>query len=361
MDKVIHFLNRDKFTTGYINFMHQAFPQYEHIFFTKRIEKINHKMLLVTPACMDNLFFISDAHDILNNPEHLADLKKAKLIIISGLFSWQYLLFHMPKWFTDKALIQFWGGDIYGYRSYHPRVLYHRIKTAIFVHRCKGVIPLIADDYPYIEKMFWTKKPYWIADVPDDPLRYKPDYKSFWQKHKDGVITIQVGNSATPENCHIEVFDLLKKALPKDLNVHIISPLSYGDNDYREKVIHYAKQLFGDKFEPVTDYMSYQEYVDMLGRNDMAIFNNNRQQATINIRLCLAMGVSVLLRHGTSMWEDFTQNGFYFHDVHDLANLNLKELLSVPDIKKELNLGIVEAIDKKIYTDWQNIYDTAMK
>ncbi len=69
---------------------------------------------------------------------------------------------------------------------------------------------------------------------------------------------IMVGNSATATNNHVEIFRALAKL---DLDERrIIVPLSYIDPDYRDAIILYGNELFGERFQPIVDFMPLDKY-----------------------------------------------------------------------------------------------------
>lgn len=48
------------------------------------------------------------------------------------------------------------------------------------------------------------------------------------------------------------------------------------------KVIIKGKELFGEKFIPLTEFMTFEKYLEFLGSIDIAIFAHKRQQAMGN-------------------------------------------------------------------------------
>lgn len=73
---------------------------------------------------------------------------------------------------------------------------------------------------------------------------------------KEGIIctgnNIIVGNSATLENNHIDTFKLLDDNVLSDKL--LFCPLSYGDKLYGNYVIAVGREMFKEKFVPVTDF-----------------------------------------------------------------------------------------------------------
>lgn len=99
---------------------------------------------------------------------------------------------------------------------------------------------------------------------------------------------IMVGHSATPTCCHLETFKMLKSYTGK---IKIFCPLSYPDDKkYIQQVTEAGSELFGNDFVPLTEFMSYDKYVEFLNDMDIGIFNNNRQQGMGNITNLLYLG-----------------------------------------------------------------------
>lgn len=105
------------------------------------------------------------------------------------------------------------------------------------------------------------------------------------------------------------MIDMIKKF--KSENIKFVCPLSYGNFEYRDKVIEYGKNILGDKFCPITEYMPQQEYYSLLNKCSVGIFNNNRQQAMGNINVLLRFGAKVYIRDDTTMWNTFSNQRSY--------------------------------------------------
>ena len=104
---------------------------------------------------------------------------------------------------------------------------------------------------------------------------------------------ILVGNSATPTNNHLEVFDLL--AGRTDLGRRrIVVPLSYGDPWYRDRIVEAGQARFGKQFVPVTEFLRNDAWLALVRGCGTMINNHVRQQALGNI--CIKM------LQGTRMW-----------------------------------------------------------
>lgn len=106
--------------------------------------------------------------------------------------------------------MQFWGGDFYTYREtkIFSKKFLHKVCLHYCIKRCGGIINLISGDYEQLCKIFPNKTKNYIAAMPDDPRKKDIYLKYVDNKSIKGKII--VGNSATKENHHIEVFEMIK-------------------------------------------------------------------------------------------------------------------------------------------------------
>ncbi|MDZ7925027.1 MAG: TDP-N-acetylfucosamine:lipid II N-acetylfucosaminyltransferase [Marinagarivorans sp.] len=92
-------------------------------------------------------------------------------------------------------------------------------------------------------------------------------------------LTIWVGNSADPSNCHEEILEAL---YAKNKDVRIICPLSYGSNEHAKKIKALGESLFGSNFIALMDIMPLEEYLNLLDTSSVAVFAHHRQQGMGN-------------------------------------------------------------------------------
>lgn len=320
--KIIHIIPNQKFTRGYLNFMQQKYSCYDHFFYI--ISSSGH------------VFFHPDSSnekmvECLNSAESLhakyirEQLLSANKIIVSGLFNRIHVaLSRLPNSILRKIYIQFWGGDFYGYRftKKFSKKWVSKILVQSCINRCAAIITLVPDDYKELSKIFPNSKPHFVASVPYDPEQID-DYEKYLNKGSNSHM-ILLGNSATPENYHIEMMRNLKHL--KDSDIEIMCPLSYGDLEYANKVISVGEQIFGKRFIKVTNYQSFEEYKKMLSKCSVGIFANDRQQAMGNIGIMMMMGKKVYLREGTSMWNSYVDYGIELHSISELSTVTVDEL-----------------------------------
>lgn len=126
-------------------------------------------------------------------------------------------------------------------------------------------------------------------------------------------INILVGNSADPSNNHLAIFDKLEAFKHED--IHIYAPLTYGNQKYAQEIIAEGQRRFGNKFEPLTEHLPFEQYLRFLGKIDIAIYNHRRQQAMGNTISLLGLGKKVYMRSDVTQWEFFKNYEIAVYDV----------------------------------------------
>lgn len=344
-DVIVHIITRDKFTAGYINFMKKYFPMYQNYFYT--MDNPAYPMALTDE---EHVTVVSRLRQFLLDDAIRKRLRAAKLIVISGFWGFERL-WMWPQSVWRKVIIQFWGGDFYGLRGRRFRRTW--ILKWIAFHRCRGYI--ISDgDYEKFLQIIHVPKPRLLAPVPYDPNK-AVDYRMYRKEKHDGALKILVGNSASLENEHIEAYGFLSRF--KDENVEIYSSLSYGVPGYREEVIAFGRNVFGEKYHPITDFMEFDQYRRFLSSMDVGVFNNNCQEAVGNITMMMAMGKTLYLREGTAMWNDFQRLGYHLWSTDDMNQTPFDSFDRITAEEKEENLQTFNALKAKDAVYWQHVFD----
>lgn len=150
---------------------------------------------------------------------------------------------------------------------------------------------------------------------------------------------ILIGNSATPENNHLEAFHLIK-----DLDLHgrqIICPLSYGNYEYAKAVIDAGKRLFGSKFMPLTDFVHIDAYRELLSGCSIVIMNHLRQQALGNIVIMMHVGAKIFLNQNNPVYAFFRNRGAVIFTTNELGSASINHSLTDHEISK--NRAILKA------------------
>lgn len=291
-------------------------------------------------ADFKHILYLKNPKDVLFNRELKMLLQDADKIIVSGV--WNEYIALWSECFLGKTYLQLWGGDFYGLRDrkpfYHLRATIHRQLRMRILKKCRAIIFLLNAEHKPFTQITGIEKPFFAAPVPTDPLK-KINYTTKKLPVHNEKPRIQVGNSGTKENHHVEVFHLLKKWKKQ---IEVIVPLSYGNPNYIQETLAVGNELLGPAFHPLTKMMPLQEYTNLLSSCQVAVFNNDRQQAMGNINTALMLGTKLYLRNGTSMWEQYGQEGFILHDVKALETESLTEALFIDEHEKYINLQAIK-------------------
>ena len=357
MDMIVHFISRDKFTAGYIEFMKVCFPEYEHYFFTNASDS---QLNIYND---DNVYYYRSAAEIFLKPGNIAILRRCSKIIISGVFiSWKTKALMVMSGLIRKTYLHFWGGDFYCHRSKysikHARHALGKILQHCMIKNCAGTINLIEPDIEKLCEIFPNNTKHFVAPMKGSPLR-KIDFQAIRVKPKDSnAFRITIGNSAFTENQHIEAFHLLEHL--KNENIEIFCPLSYGIPAYRDEVIAEGRRIFGEKFRPITEFMSFEEYTNLLASCSAGVFNNNRQQGMGNISLLIRLGKKVYIRDDTAMWQHFRHNmKYYVYPVSELDGITIEQLADFPQELAYNNIHIAEeyAAGDQAVQQWRKVFE----
>lgn len=354
---ILHYITRDKFTSGYINFMSQYMKQQNHYFITTNSSSYSSQLINA-----DNVICIDNNVEMLLDERTKYLLKVCDKFIVSGIFGIHKVLTSFNECVLKKTYLQFWGGDFYDYRRVIDKdKLIEKKIIKDLIKKCRGIINLISEDYKALRQVFLLKNQYrhFVAPMPSDffeQIRFD-EYRKYGDSIvKKGQIRIIVGNSATIENCHEEIFDLLKKVK----GIEVYCPLSYGDEEYKDYIIKLGNACLGEAFHPITKFMDFDDYLKLLSTCDIGIFNNNRQQAMGNISILLGLGKKIYLREETAMWSSYKRDGFLFYGIKELKkNLMCNKITHLTSDEQYYNKCLVEKYVSVAYQKqlWETVLE----
>ncbi|SMP07005.1 4-alpha-L-fucosyltransferase glycosyl transferase group 56 [Desulfurobacterium pacificum] len=318
MKKIFHIMILDKFIPPFIDFVSNNFNVRQHYFFILGKPQYKYGLSKEHPVK-----WIDDEQKLIFL---FRKLQKADKIILHGLWSEEVnkLLYFRPE-FLEKCYWVMWGGDFY-FPERHSDVKKKLIK------RIRHFVTYLKADYEYVKQYYGAEGEFHECLVYPSNV-FRQIVKSENLRSGSEELNILVGNSATPENNHIWIFDKIKKLGTKKIfNVYV--PLSYGDFRYANYVISEGTKLFGNRFYPLMDFIPYEEYLRFLFTIDIALFAHDRQQAMGNTIALLGMGKKVFMKRGTSQWRLFNELGIRIFDIKDLSDKHLKKECMSSNIEK---------------------------
>lgn len=180
-------------------------------------------------------------------------------------------------------------------------------KIHYFAHYIPEDLVLIKKYYPNLKAALLPFHYLAVERLVDEKMRVSGD-------------NILLGNSASYSNNHLEAFDLLAKF---DLgNRKVITPLSYGDEKYKEAILPIGKQLLGTAFQPLTGFLPLAEYNQILQTVSIALMNLERSQAAGNIAALLWSGVKVFMPKESTLYKLLSQYNAHIFDISTFVPTN---------------------------------------
>lgn len=334
---VVHIVSLDKFSMSFIEFVENNLVNYnnKYLYISKQRPDIKIK----------NLVHFDSKFKLISL---LYILYKADKIVIHGLHNkYIILILFFHPWLMKKVYWIMRGADFY-FPSRH-----NFIKKTV-IKNIGNYLTFLKGDFEYIKRWYGAKGRYIESFVyPSNlfkDLSYLPKEKS-----RGGVINILIGNSGAVTNNHHEILNKLKKY--KEHNIKIYAPFSYGGlkhPGYKKKVIAYGKELFRDKFIPLTEFMTLENYLELLSGIDIAIFAHNRQQAMGNTITLLGFGKKVYMRSDTTTWKLFKDIDVKVYDMENI-DINLIE----DDIQNKNQEKVKEYFSEDKYIkQLKNLFDS---
>lgn len=148
-----------------------------------------------------------------------------------------------------------------------------------------------------------------------------------------------LGNSATPENNHLDTLRLLAGLVSPERK--IICPLSYGTSEYGNAVAAMGKKEFGHQFVPLRKFVDATSYTEILKSCSIVAMNHLRQQALGNIIMMLWLGARVFVNHASPINAMMSRLGIDVYDIRSLPGFLMGK-------EPELNLDQVVDTRKRL-------------
>lgn len=334
--KICHIMFYDKFINEYIELNNNNFTDnYFLVFKTPTLEKMNLEIIEAK-----NVLVLNNIKTSMGMVTKY--LNKFDKVFIHGLFNRTLVIFlFFNRKYLKKINWIIWGGDLYYYKYRKNSIksnLYEYVRKYV-IRNFNEITALIKGDYELAKQVYKTNAKYNYAFYPN-PINFTfLDKARLMRDDNSDILTIQIGNSADPTNQHLDILNILSAY--RDKNIKVICPLSYGNKDHVTKVIQYGNKIFGDKFQPLTEYLKPEEYSKIIANVDIAIFNHQRQQALGNIIGLLYLGKKVYIRSDITPWDYFDKLGVKLYNTIELKNTSFDNLINFNESIGQANRKIV--------------------
>jgi hypothetical protein len=206
-------------------------------------------------------------------------------------------------------------------RSFIKPLFYRSVNKTEIVNRINFFAPVLYNDFELVKSALPGFKPHYLSwnygSLEDDFIKGFEDVTAIGNN-------ILIGNSASPTNNHLDVFDEFAGIELK--NRKIICPLNYGISNYRDIVSYEGLQRFQGTFVPIIDFMPSYEYTKLLSSCSIAVMGHLRQQAMGNIIIMLYIGAKVFLYKENPIYSFFKEEGALIYSMDELKNEYMEKL-----------------------------------
>lgn len=354
--KYIHFFPAEKFLKPFFDMAEAEMNIAEHLFIVDFLKDDKYgvfKYIRQKNALYHNILIFDDVHNILHIAEesincsrafehekmHEIFLSSQKILLHSAFFGYymQRYLSQLADVFGSKMAWICWGGD--SYYDEDVWVVQNVLKKVKVAYSAQARIEAI-------------KKNYGIEVKGGDGCSYC--YIPYNNKSKihfldKKYINILLGHSAAEYGNHIEGLKLLYKW--KDENIKLHCPLSYGPIDYRDTVISKGREMFGDKFVPMIEFMEMEQYYAFLNDIDVAVLPMTRMAGGTNLVYLSSQGKKIYLNR--EIIQSYSDMAVHAYDIELIRKQTFAEFIhsDACNVSREDNNISVAALWLKLLND----------
>ena len=359
--KILHIFPESMFIEDFFLFIERNYSDIKHDFIVIDIggsgeaTKIKERFIDKYNVVNISTFNIKDVK-VLHNK-----LRKSKSYdnIIFHSLSLNYLLISLLTNIkaVKKATVVFWAiqdaGPFIIPKDRNEKIrswIYEKLRCFI-IPRFKYISTVIDSEYERIKPIYNITAAYKLCKYPRD----KPCVKEQAKEKKSNYINIQAGHAGFELTNTTETLNILKKF--KDENIRIFSPLSYGNKNYINDVIKTGKEIFGQKFIPLTNQMSGDKYEKLLSYMDIYIHNSTGQMGLGNIDINMALMNKVYLNDKGVVYNDYVMQGYNVSRVSDINNQSFDVFshYDTEDAKNNKKLSDDLLNDSNFIKIWDNL------
>ncbi len=334
---VVHLFPYSFFVNGFVSFLTDNFDSNQH-----KVIVYRKKDYAQDPLSSHMIIEYKGRKDIIELYKQL--LAADRIVIHSlGIEFEMLVLLYVKKKLVKKCVWVIWGNDLYcklQKKEDFMSVFIEHMRSKV-IKRFPYIGCLVMGDYTLATDWYETSASairvnYCVPaqkEMIDALLSERPT--SF----PSDTIRIIVGNSGTQSNNHLVALEKLRKWKNADIQIYV--PLSYGDSEYSVRIREAFIKEFGDKVTILDKIIPLSEYFSLLASMNIAIFENDRQQALGNIFSLMYMGKKIYMKKGTSMWNELVEQcSSCIFDSDDILNESFLSLqLSEQDIKRNREIS----------------------
>lgn len=364
---IIHFIPYEKFVDRAISLFEEAFPNENCFYIFKESKTRNIPHVNFVKSKKNNINIIDE--DAKCWKDVYLSVSDNDQLFFHNLYSPANIYFINRFKSNPNKHVAIWGHDFYGENQFWPLPKYGdltlELKTTqdllnpsfkrnkfnyyinrfieVYFNKKKSILKPTLKTRSSAFKNINTIQTHVKDDFFNVKKQFNIDYK--WSNfsyytYEDYVINsdvelnenrIQVGNSATFSNNHLEVFSLFEQLQVK---AEIFCPLNYGDENYAKCIKDKGNSIFGSNFEALLEFLPLQDYNNLQASCGIVIMNHFRQQAAGNIICALINGSKVFMSNRSPLFNHFKSLGISIFCIEeDLKSKKDLKLLTKQEIK----------------------------
>lgn len=334
----VHLMYNDKFCKPFIQFMNNNFAVNAHLFIVQK------KMEFVIPI-YDNVVIIETLDGICLE---YGNIKKiiCHSLFISGIFRYWMANQSVQR---EKAYWVIFGGDLYDAPSDDVAITVRKNFRGYISVAADGDCDVVKNKYSLEGKEYYRA----IYAAPTD-RSWDVIEKYHTKKLCNNRIRIQVNNS-----CDGSTIDMLKQlSVYSDKDIEVCTVLSYGNLEYKDSIIECGKELFGERFLWLEEFVESDAYLAWIQQNDIFVLNQNRQQGVGNAIAALALGKKLYIKSNITTYSHLSSLGIRVFDSNRISEESFEEFISYDDRIKQSNINHVKMLydDEYKKNKWEQIF-----
>lgn len=159
---------------------------------------------------------------------------------------------------------------------------------------------------------------------------------------------IQVGNSATIANNHLDIFGKLKRF--RNEKMRLFLPIAYGNALYGQTILDAAENLFPNKVDAQTKFVDRNGYIDTLNQTDVCLMGHIRSQALGNCITLLTLGKKIFFNKRNPLYNMFQSMGVVVFTIESIQKMSFSQFITplskneIEENRRQLELVFSDAV-----------------
>lgn len=265
-------------------------------------------------------------------------------------------VFKVKRKYLKKIIYRYWGGGFgYQYKKGQPLknvlkavincCLKRRINAFSAIGIAKNVDIMVLQTK--LKDMRYYRMPY--TNIESESILEKVRDS---ECVNDGIYNVALYHRGTVEGKHIEILKKLKRFGNK---IRIYVPLSYGDEKYIEQVKAHIKNNSYDNVVVVDEFMEYEDYVSLINRMHIGIFNCDKSNALGNVAVYLFLRKKLFLNRNGLIKKAFDEDSIPHRFVDELDTISFDEFVADAGYPKDISYELMPLGRKKSIEAWAKI------